>query len=83
MKWGAQSLNITHLIFLWHFFSTDRKRVIENSKTRFQIFEISKSFFECVGNFSNPHEISATSWFSTEEVATIGIAYLLSRNVVL
>ena len=50
-----------HLVFLWHLFSIDRKRVTKNSKSTFQIHEITKSFFDCVGNFSNPHVTGASS----------------------
>ena len=50
-----------HLVFLWHLFSIDRKRVTKNSKSTFQIYEITKSFFDCVGNFSNPHVTGASS----------------------
>jgi len=54
---------------LWHLFSIE-KRVTENSTIGFQIFEINRSFLECVGS----SWIYATSWFWTEEVVTVGLA---------
>ena len=51
---------VTQLVpfdILWHLFSIDRKRVTENTKISFDIFEISNSFFDCLGNSPNPHGI--------------------------
>jgi len=51
------------------------KKVAENNKIRFQVFEISNSFLKCVGNSSNPHGIYTNSRFWTEEVVTVGLAH--------
>jgi len=67
----------------WRLYSIDRKRVTENSKISFQIFKINKSYYEYIGNSSNPPRIYTTSCLWTEEVVNFGLLRLLSRNVAL
>jgi len=54
---------ISSILYFCGTSSALRKRVAENRKISFQIFEINRSFLECIGNSWNLHGIHATLWF--------------------
>jgi len=56
------------VIFCGTFSALTEKRILAKSKISFKIFEISKFFFESIGNSLSPHGMYATS----EQVVTVG-----------